>query len=337
MMNRLASFRSLTAVLAAVAFLAVGVAGCGGGSSSGGAADGGDQGTSQPLNMVTVNWIEGMAFTYAQEQILEDSLGMTVDVKEVQGGGLAFKSVADQERDYFNEAWLPTTHKDPWNETKGDAKKLGYMYKGTSVGLTVPAYMDINSVTELSEVREGLEGEINGIESGAAVNDQTRQILENNGIEGFDVVPASGPATWQALESAINNQEPIVVTGWYPHWKWGSYDLKYLEGAQTGQSPVFGAPEDVFKIVDSEFTAEFPKDAVCFLKVSEVNDAQIESLMDTFRNRGDMSKSAAAAQWVENNPDVINGWMDQTEECVASDGPVQTLPDDATYSREQGA
>ena len=329
MRNQSTLLRSFPAVVAAVALLAVGVTGCGGSSS-------GDQGESRNMKMVTVNWIEGLAITYMQEQILEDSLDMTVDVKEVQGGGIAFKSVADGERDFFNEAWLPTTHKDPWNKTKANAQKLGYTYKGTTAGLAVPAYMDIEHVSELGEFRDGLDGEINGIESGANVNDQTRQILKNNDIEGFSVVPASGPATWQALESAINNKEPIVVTGWYPHWKWGTYDLKYLEGAQTGQTPVFGEKEDVFTIVDNQFTEEFPKEVVCFLQKFEVNNRQIESMMDTFRNRGDMSRQAAAEKWVKNHPEDVQQWLNQAEECAASSDPVEPLPDDATYSRKQG-
>jgi len=321
--------RSFITAVAVLGLLATGLAGCGGGS-------GGDD-VSRDMNMVTVNWIEGMAITYMQEQILEDSMDMNVDVREVSGGGIAFKSVADGDRDFFNEAWLPTTHKDPWEATKENAQKLGYTYKGTTVGLAVPAYMDITSVTELPEFRDELNGQINGIESGAAVNEQTRQILKNNNIEGFSVVASSGPATWQALENAINNKQPIVVTGWYPHWKWGTYDLKYLEGAQTGQTPVFGEKEDVFTIVDNEFIDEFPKEAVCFLKEFEVNDEQIESLMGAFRNRGDMSKQEASQQWIEDNPEYVNQWMNQAEECAASDEPVEPLPDDASFSRTQGS
>ena len=327
MKNYTTPFRSLIAVVAA-GLLFVGLAGCGGGSSSG------DQEVSRQMDMVTVNWIEGMALTYAQEAILEDSLDMKVDVREAPKGA-AFKSVGSGDRDYFNEAWLPTTHKDAWNNIKDKTQKLGYTYKGTSVGFTVPAYMEIDSVEQLSELREELDGKINGIEAGASVNDQTRQILENNNIEGFEVVASSGPATWQALETAIENKEPIVVTGWYPHWKWGSYDLKYVKGAQTGQSPVFGPPEDVFKIVGNNFVDKFPKKAVCFLKHMEVNDKQIESLMGTFRNRGDMSKQEAAAKWVENHPDWVSEWMNKAEECAASDDPVETLADDATFSRDQ--
>ncbi len=325
-MDRLFSAtRSSVVVVGLLAVLTVGLAGCGGA----------DEEVSRDLNIVTVNWIEGLAMTYMQERILEDSLDMNVDVREVQGGGIAFSSVAEGDRDFFNEAWLPTTHEDPWNEQKDQLQKLGYTYKGTTAGLAVPAYMDIEHVSELGDFREGLNGQINGIESGANVNDQARQILEDNDVEGFKVVASSGPATWQSLENAVDNEEPIVVTGWQPHWKWSEFDLKYLEGAQTGQTEVFGAPEDIFTIVDNEFIDEFPREAVCFLQTFEANDDQVGSLMFAFKDRGDLNQEEAAAQWIENNPDHVAQWMEQTRECAESGDPIEPLPDDATHSSAQ--
>ncbi len=304
------------------------LAGCGGS---------GDQGTSRQMDMVTVNWIEGLAMTYMQEQILENRYDMEVDVREVQGGGIAFSSVASGDRDFFNEAWLPTTHEGPWGEQKDQLQKLGYTYRGTTAGLAVPAYMDIEHVSELGTFREALDGEINGIESGANVNDQARQILKNNDVEGFSVVASSGPATWQALQTAINNEEPIVVTGWQPHWKWSEFDLKYLEGAQTGQTDVFGAPEDVFTIVGNDFIERYPREVVCFLQEFEANDEQVGSLMFAFKDRGDMSQEEAMQQWIDNNPDHVDQWISQAEECAASDAPLEYLPDDATHSASSDA
>ena len=31
------------------------------------------------------------------------------------------------------------------------------------------------------------------------------------------------------LDKAIKNEDPIIVTGWTPHWMFAKYDLKYLE------------------------------------------------------------------------------------------------------------
>jgi glycine betaine/proline transport system substrate-binding protein len=326
-MNRLpASLRSLPVLLVAVGLLAVGVAGCGG--------SGGDEGPSRTMNVVTVNWIEGLAMTYMQERILEDSLGMTVDVKEVQGGGIAFKSVADGERDFFNEAWLPTTHKDPWNQTKENAQKLGYTYKGTSVGIAVPSYVEVDTFPDFTQHADAMDGTLNGIESGAAINGQMERTLELYDMQDqFSVTAASGPANWQALEGAIDDNEPIAVAAWKPHWKWTQYDIKYVNGARTGHNvDIWGEAEDIFTIVDNEFIDEFPKEVVCFLKEFEANDQQVGSLMNAFRNRGEMSKQDAAAQWIEEHPDDVRQWMAQAEECAASSDPVEPLPDDATFS-----
>jgi glycine betaine/proline transport system substrate-binding protein len=321
------SLRSLIAVVAVVGLLGTGLAGCGGGSSSG------SQDVSRTMNMVTVNWIEGLAMTYMQEAVLEDSLGMEVQVNEVQGGGIAFSSVASGDADFFNEAWLPTTHDDPWAKQKDKLQKLGYTYKGTSAGLAVPTYMEVDSMPGLATYRDGLDGTVNGIEPGANVNDQTRNTLERYGLNDFKVAAASGPATWQALKTAVENEEPIVVTAWKPHWKWSVYDLKYINGAKTGHNvDIWGNAEDIFTIVDNDFTDEFPKKVVCFLKEFETNDQQVGSLMDAFRNRDDMSKREAAQQWIENHPDDVSQWLQQAEECAASSEPVEVLPDDATFS-----
>jgi len=321
------SLRSFAVAAVAVALLGVGLAGCGGGSS-------GDEDVSRELQMVTVNWIEGLAMTYMQEAILEDSLGMEVEVNEVQGGGIAFSSVAQGNADFFNEAWLPTTHEGPWSNQKDDLQKLGYTYKGTSAGLAIPTYVEVDSMPDLAQYQGELNGTINGIEAGANVNDQTRNTLERYGLgDQFEVAAASGPATWQALQSAVENQEPIVVTAWKPHWKWSVYDLKYIDGAHTGHNvDIWGEAEDIFSIVGNDFVDRFPREAVCFLKEFEANDAQVGSLMDAFRNRDDTSKREAAQQWIQENPDHVNQWMQQTRECASSDEPIETLPDDATYS-----
>jgi glycine betaine/proline transport system substrate-binding protein len=321
------------AVLAVAGLLSVGLLGCGGSSSDSESASG----QSETLNMVTVNWIEGMALTYMQERLLEDSLGMTVEVNEVQGGGIAFSSVAGDGADFFNEAWLPTTHQKSWGRLKGDLQKLGYTYRGTSAGLVVPSYMDLQEASEIGQYREQLDGKIYGIEAGSPTNENVRQILANNNIDGFEVVAASGPATWRALETHINNQEPIIVAGWQPHWKWDRFDLRYIKNAQTGQSPVYGPPEDVFTIVDNDFIDTFPRETVCLLQTMEVNDQQIGSLMFAFKNRGDMDRSEAMKQWIQNNPEPVNQWMRQARECAAADDPIEPLPDDAIHSRAESS
>ena len=330
MINHPSSLRSFISGLAALALLVVGLAGCGGSE---------DQGPSRQMDMVTVNWIEGLAMTYMQEQILENEYDMDVSVREVQGGGIAFSSVASGDQDFFNEAWLPTTHEEPWEENKDQAHKLGYTYRGTSVGVAVPEYVEADTFPDLMDYRDGLDGTLNGIESGAAINGQMQSTLDLYDMaDAFSVSSASGPANWQALESAIEDEQPIAVAAWKPHWKWNRYDLKYLSGATTGDNvDIWGQPEDIFTIVGDDFAEKFPREVVCFLQEFEANDEQIGTLMTAFNERGDMSKEETAAQWIENNQDDVEQWMNQAEECANSGEELEYLPDDATYSSDQAS
>ncbi len=59
--------------------------------------------------------------------------------------------------------------------------------------------------------------------------------------------------------------------------------------------------------------------------------------MNTFRTRGDMSKSGAAEQWVRNHPEHVTQWLGQAEACATADKAVTPLLNDATHSRDQGA
>src|SRR5699024_3995609 len=70
---------------------------------------------------------------------------------------------------------------------------------------------------------------ITGIEPGAGVFQASEKAVEEYGLDGWEVQASSSGAMASALGSAIDNEEPIIVTGWTPHWKFAKYDLKYLE------------------------------------------------------------------------------------------------------------
>ena len=279
--------------------------GCGGASDE--AASG--EPTRPTMHFVYVNWVEGIAITHLLHELLEDSLGVDVEMSRVNGGGVAFSSVASGNADIFVEAWLPTTHQQPWAEYQGQLEKLGYTYRGTSVGLIVPDYAPIQAVSDLADYRTELDGTIHGIEPGAAINEQTRSVLDNNGIDGFHVVASSGPAMVAALQQAVSRRESIVITGWKPHWMWSRFNLRYLEGARTDDTPVFGAPEDIYTVVRSGFANDYPDRVVRFLRDFEISDAQLNSLMTGFEPESDKEPLQAARDWIRAHPDAVRRWL----------------------------
>lgn len=300
--------RWLSGALAALLIGVFTLTGCGGD------ADPADE--RDDISLVYVNWVEGVAMAHVMHELLEDSLNMNVDrMSEVTGGGTAFSSVASGAADVFVEAWLPITHSSAMEEHEGELKKVSQWYDRTTVGLAVPTYTDIQSVDDIADHRDALNGRIHGIESGAAVNQQARDILANNNIEGFEVLASSGPATWSQLQRSVENEDPIIVTGWQPHWKWGRYDLRYIEGAQTGQTDVFGEPEDIFAVARTDFDEQFPERVVQFFDNVKVNNEELNALMQPYRPDADTDDPyEAAQQWIQDHRETVSNWIpDDTE------------------------
>src|SRR5690625_4310967 len=90
-------------------------------------------------------------------------------------------------------------------------------------------------------VGESLNYTITGIDAGAGVMAGAERAIEDYNLEGYELQASSDAAMTAALAEAIDNEEPIVVTGWNPHWKFTKFDLKYLDDPEGS----FGDSEDI--------------------------------------------------------------------------------------------
>src|SRR5699024_12789346 len=88
---------------------------------------------------------------------------------------------------------------------------------------------DDNGDNSAVNYSEEVNYSITGIEPGAGVFQAAENAVEEYGLDGWEVQASSSGAMATALGEAIENEEPIIVTGWSPHWKFAEYDLKYLD------------------------------------------------------------------------------------------------------------
>lgn len=154
---------------------------------------------------------------------------------------------------------------------------------------------------------EELGYEITGIEPGAGVvaaSEATTEEYEN--LEGWEVVTSSSGAMATALGDAIDNEEPIIVTGWSPHWKFQKYDLKYLEDPKG----IFGDAETINTMVRQGLEEEKPA-AYQILDKFQWESADIEGIMLEVSNGTAVEEAAAA--WIEENSEKVAEWTDGTE------------------------
>lgn len=260
------------------------------------------QETQKSADLVYVNWAEGIAYTNLAKVVLEDKMNYDVEITSA-GVGPAYTAVANGDADAFMETWLPVLHADYYDQYQDDIIDLGKVYEGTQSGLVVPEYVTIDKISEMNSVAENFDGEITGIDAGAGVMKTTQKVIEEYNLD-FELIQSSGPAMTSALQRAIENEEWIVVTGWKPHWKFGRFDLKFLEQDEdkmmweTGNIHIMGR---------QNLTQEKPELSE-FLSNMYLTDSELADLMVTI-NQSDEDNEVVARQWMQENEDVIEDWI----------------------------
>jgi glycine betaine/proline transport system substrate-binding protein len=223
---------------------------------AGGQSEGAEQkGTAE---LAYVEWARAVAITHVAGEIL-DRMGYDVELNNVANAAM-WQSVAARDSDALLCAWLPATHQMFYGEEgrfTDEVVDLGPNYTGARLGLVVPAYVDEDSIPELVENGEKYDWEIVGIDPGAGMMQQTESAIDDDvyGLGEFSLLEGSGPTMTAALGDAINNDRPIVVTGWAPHWMFGRWDLKILDDPQN----VFGTAETINTIVREGLEEDQPE------------------------------------------------------------------------------
>jgi len=149
---------------------------------------------------------------------------------------------------------------------------------------------------------ESLDYKIIGIDAGAGVVQAAERAVEEYGLK-YTVQTSSGAAMTQALSDAIRDENPIIVTGWSPHWKFAEYDLKYLEDPKL----IMGEAENIHTIVRLGLKDDMPN-AYEILNNFYWTPEDMESVMLEIYHGTDIE--VAAQNWIDNNEDIVKEWTD---------------------------
>ncbi|MEH7122411.1 glycine betaine ABC transporter substrate-binding protein [Bacillus sp. JJ1773] len=140
-----------------------------------------------------------------------------------------------------------------------------------------------------------------GIEPGAGIMATSHHMLEEYGLEKWQLVEGSSAAMVAVLKKAIDKKEPIIVTGWSPHWMFSSFDLKYLEDPKGA----FGKAENINTIVRKGLEQDAPG-AYKILDQFFWETSDMENVMVEIEKGADPAD--AAEKWIAANPDKVAKW-----------------------------
>ncbi|MDY7029213.1 MAG: glycine betaine ABC transporter substrate-binding protein, partial [Spirochaetota bacterium] len=158
------------------------------------------------------------------------------------------------------------------------------------------------TISDINDIADELDGRITGIDAGAGVMKTTEQVIDSYGLD-VKLMASSGPAMTAALKDAYENEEPIVVTGWRPHWMFGKWDLRFLE---QDQEQVWGVGN--IHIMARKDLREDKPELAQFLSNFFFTDAELGSLMVAIEE-SDEDIEDVARQWMNDNMDVVEKWI----------------------------
>lgn len=231
------------------------------------------------------------------------------------GLSFVYEGLSKRELDVFVANWSPSQDsKIAPHLEDGSVVRIARNIDDAILGLAVPQYVwdaGVRSVPDLDKHAEKFEYKIHGIESGSAMNERYEKAIEEDveGLGDWEVIASSTSGMLTEVDRHTNRDEWIVFGGWKPHWMFAAYDLKFLEDpTDTG---IAANKTEVYTVVPSGFE-EFDSNAARFLEQFRVGSAiQSKWILENARKGRD--ESEVAREWIANNLDVVEKWLDGVE------------------------
>lgn len=287
--------KRITTLIALVMLASLVLAGCGGKDDS--------AGDEKPvIELGYVQWACANANSHMVKAILEEKFDVEVNLRDMDAG-LLWQSVATGDIDFMVTAWLPGTHAAYYEELKDEVVDLGPLYEGARIGLVVPQYVEINSIEELNANADKFGGKIVGIDAGAGIMGAAGQAMTDYSLSDMELITSSDAAMTAELKAAYEAGEWVVVTGWAPHWKFGAFDLKFLEDPEGS----FGGEETINPITRLGFAEDYPE-INAFLDNYSLTVSDFGSLISAMEDHDDDNEGAKA--WIEANQDLVDSWFE---------------------------
>ncbi|MFW5910390.1 MAG: glycine betaine ABC transporter substrate-binding protein [Thiohalospira sp.] len=259
----------------------------------------------EPVKIGWTAWSDAEFVTKLTKRILEERLDQEVELTQTDIAP-QYQGLAGGDIDMMLMSWQPGTHEDYIEKHAGDFVNLGPLYTHAKLGWIVPDYVpesEISSIEDLKKdsVREKLDGTITGIDPGAGLTRLSKDALEDYGLDDYELQTSSGSAMTAALERAARRDEWIVVTGWSPHWKFGAYDLRYLEDPEGS----LGGAEHI----DALTRKGFYQDNVEVASVVSRIQIPLEMLQDYMYQARESSYEEAVDAFMEEQSQYVDYWV----------------------------
>ena len=317
-------------LLAGLVVASMALAGCGGGSideetqaNEEQAAEGGDCGD---LNMAVNPWVGYEADAYVVGTVAQEQLGCKVTYKELKED-VSWQGFGTGEVDVVIEDWGHPDLEKKFFAGSGDGSAMDMGPTGNIgiIGWYVPPWLakehpdilewkNLNKyAADFATSETGSKGQFLGADPSYVQFDEA--IVSNLGLDFQVVFSGSEAASITAFQQAEKNKEFLIGYFYEPQWLFADVALEkvalppYEEGCQDDPAKVAcDYPEtELKKIVSTEWADEGSAAVGLVENFSWTNDDQ--NLVAKYISEDGMSPEDAAAKWIADNQDTVDGWL----------------------------
>lgn len=185
-------------------------------------------------------------------------------------------------------------------------KKIIGFASVAALSLSLAACGSDKASSDKSSVGDSVDHKIIGIDPGAGIMQASDKALKEYKLDDWQVVSGSSAAMTAALKKAYDKKDPIIITGWNPHWMFAKYDLKYLKDPKG----VYGGAEEIHTIARKGLKEDLPEAYKILSNFKWTEDDMGKVMLDIQEGT---KPADAAAKWVKDNADKVSKWTESTE------------------------
>lgn len=285
-----------------------------------------------------LSWTGAKAIGYVIQAVIEGPLDSEAEIKKGLSDGSVIAAGMDKgdgSADVYTDLWMPNRQA-IWDKYVDGAKTVGYNkpYLGTQK-MYVPSYMadKVSSIEDLAkpEIAAMFDKDGNGkgeYWAGDAGWKSTRmwQVkFKSYGLDSLWEPEILPDATFKAqLKAAVTKEEPILFYYWTPEWVHAAYEISPIqelartEGCETvnldkedwleaSKFNCASSDAQIFVAYSKSLETRNPPVAK-FLSQIELDPAVVNQWILTI-GRDKMDPRDVAEEWVENNMDTVNQWI----------------------------
>ena len=268
------------------------------GENDGGNNNAEPEGDQDELTIGVTPWTSTIPPTHVAKNIFEE-MGYDVELTEADVSTI-FIGLADDDIDVYMDSWMPI-HENYYEEYNDDITEIATSYPEADSGLVVPEYMDdIEKIEDLQGREDEFDNSLYGIEEGASVMDELRDIIDEYDLDMELVASSEGGMIAQAQRD-MANEDPVLFYGWRPHSKFNELDIELLDDPDG----VFDEAS-VHVMIDDDIEDSAP-DAYQFLDNWGIDIDDVEEMIVQIEDGED--EDEVAQEWIEENRDEVDDML----------------------------